>query len=245
LGRILAGAGYETSFPDRRGSGPNLRDRGHTPSASQLVRDVVDWLKHLRGAQPRLPTFLAGISWGGKLALIVAGRYPELVDGLALVCPGLMPRVGVSRTEKLQIAWALLTNRRKPFPIPLADPALFTANREAQAFIAADPHALRQATAGLLAASSFIDRMVRRSTRRVHQPVLLMLAGQDRIVDNQATRAFFDRLASQEKRIIEYPTGHHTLEFDPDPSRYAHDLVRWIDDCHQRNHAPLPAQTSG
>lgn len=33
LGRTLAEAGYETHFPDRRGSGANRADRGHTPSA--------------------------------------------------------------------------------------------------------------------------------------------------------------------------------------------------------------------
>ncbi len=73
---------------------------------------------------PGLPTALAGISWGGKLTAIVAGRHPELVNALALICPGLHPRVGVSRKERLQIAWAFFTNRRKTFPIPLSDPAL-------------------------------------------------------------------------------------------------------------------------
>ena len=40
--------------------------------------------------------------------------------------------------------------------------------------------------------------------------------------------AYFDRLASDRRRVIEYPEGHHTLEFDPDPSRYARDLVGWL-----------------
>ncbi len=110
-----------------------------------------------------LPTALAGISWGGKLTAIVAGRHPELVDALALICPGLHPRVGVSRKERLQIAWAFFTNRRKTFPILLSDPALFTASPEGQAFIADNPLSLRQGTAGLLAASFVIDRFVSRS----------------------------------------------------------------------------------
>jgi alpha-beta hydrolase superfamily lysophospholipase len=57
-----------------------------------------------------------------------------------------------------------------------------------------------------------------------------MLAGQDRIVDNARTRAYFDGVPSSKKRIIEYPEGHHTLEFDPDPSRYALDLADWLDE---------------
>jgi alpha-beta hydrolase superfamily lysophospholipase len=229
LGRQLAGAGFHTSFPDRRGSGPNQRDRGHAPSGRRLVKDIAEWVSHLRSDQPSLPTVLAGISWGGKLVVIAAARHPELIDAIALICPGLLPRVGVTRKEKLQIAWALLTNRRKLFPIPLSDPALFTANPAAQEYIAADPHRLRQATAGLLAASFFIDRMVQRAPRHVQQPALLMLAGQDRIVDNARTLEYFQRLATTHRQVIEYPEGHHTLEFEPDPTRYARDLIEWIE----------------
>jgi acylglycerol lipase len=230
LGRTLAASGYIASFPDRRGSGANTRDRGHTPSAGRLIKDLVEWLRAARAEHPGLPTALAGISWGGKLAAIVAGRHPELVDALALICPGLHPRVGVSRKERFQIAWAYLTNRHKTFPIPLTDPSLFTDSPEGRAFIAGDPLSLREGTAGLLAASFIIDRLVSRSPARIRQPALLMLAGQDRIVDNARTREYFGQLASQDRQLIEYPEGHHTLEFDPDPSRYALDLVAWLNE---------------
>src|SRR3954465_13232565 len=67
LGRTLASSGYGASFPDRRGSGANQAERGHTPSAGRLIRDLVEWLRTLRAENPRLPTALAGISWGAKL----------------------------------------------------------------------------------------------------------------------------------------------------------------------------------
>jgi len=233
LGRSLAAAGYSASFPDRRGSGANSRDRGHTPSARRLNLDVVEWLRAVRSEHAEQPIALAGISWGGKLAVIAAGRQPGLVDALALVCPGLHPRVGVSRRERLAIAWAFFTNRRKSFPIPLSDPALFTDSPDGQSFISADPYSLRQGTAGLLGASFIIDRLVARAPGRIHQPALLMLAGRDRIVDNARTLAYFERLASANREVIEYPEGHHTLEFDPEPSRYALDLVGWLDRHHR------------
>jgi acylglycerol lipase len=229
LGRTLASAGYDASFPDRRGSGANQRERGHAPSANRLIQDLVDWLETVRDEQPGSPVAVAGISWGGKLVVITAARKPKLVDAIALICPGLHPRVGVTRRERLQIAWAFLTNRRKMFPIPLSDPALFTANPKGQAFIAADPLSLHEGTAGLLAASFFIDRLVRGATANVRQPALLMLAGQDRIVDNAETLGYFQRLASTDREVIEYPEGHHTLEFEPDPSLYALDLIAWLD----------------
>jgi alpha-beta hydrolase superfamily lysophospholipase len=228
LGRVLAGRGYESIFPDRRGSGRNEVDRGHARSSGRLLADVAELLQALRDDNPSLPLALAGISWGGKLATITAARRPELVDALALICPGLHPQVDVTPGERARIALAFFTNRRKRFPIPLADPALFTDNPEAQTFIASDPLSLRTATAALLAASRFIDRGVRAARGKVRQPALLMLAGHDRIVDNARTRSYFEGIGSACSRVIEYPDGNHTLEFDPDPSRYALDLAEWL-----------------
>ncbi len=230
LGRRLAEAGFEAHFPDRRGSGVNRRERGHAPSARRLIDDLAELLTMLRAREPSAPLALAGISWGGKLAVIAAGWYPDRVDTLALICPGLHPRVGVRLSERLQIAGALLTGRsgKVTFPIPLNDPALFTASPAGQKFIASDPLGLRVGTAGLLAASFFIDGWVARVPRKVQQPCLLMLAGQDRIVHNDRTRTYFDRLASRHKETIVYPEGHHTLEFEPDPALYTRDLADWL-----------------
>jgi alpha-beta hydrolase superfamily lysophospholipase len=141
----------------------------------------------------------------------------------------LKPRVGVSFKERLAILLAFLTNRRKRFPIPLSDPALFTSNPDKRTFIAEDPLSIREGTASLMLASHWIDRWVKRIPQDVHQPVLLMLAEHDRIVDNAQTRAYFESLASPDKQLIEYPGAHHTLEFEPDPSRYARDLIAWLD----------------
>ena len=57
-----------------------------------------------------------------------------------------------------------------------------------------------------------------------------MLAGQDRIVDNARTLAYYRTLASPDRRVIAYPEAHHTLEFEPDASRYARDLIGWLDE---------------
>ena len=230
LGRTLAASGYETHFTDRRGSGANRQDRGHTPTTQRLLDDVAEFLADLQGRQPSAPVALAGISWGGKLAVVTAGEHPERLDALALICPGLHPRVDVSLGERLRIALAYFTRPMKTFPIPLSDPALFTANPAGQAYIASDPLGLRAATASLLAASRFLDRRVARIPARVDQPALLMLADQDRIVDNGRTITYWSRVGSPRKRVIRYPDGHHTLEFDPDPTRYARDLAGWLDE---------------
>jgi alpha-beta hydrolase superfamily lysophospholipase len=211
-----------------------------------LIDDIATLLDQTRAAWPGLPVVLGGISWGGKIVMALAARHPRSVDALALVCPGLRPRVGVTRRERLGVIAALLTGRKhaRRFPIPLADPALFTANPDAQAFLRQDPLSLRTGTAGLLATSFFLDRRVRRAPRRVPHPVLLMLAGQDRIVDNDQTLAYFDQIASLSRTLITYPVAHHTLDFEPEPepAHYVNDLVAWLDQLHlPQRPAPAPA----
>jgi alpha-beta hydrolase superfamily lysophospholipase len=169
------------------------------------------------------------ISWGGKLGAALQRRHPGLVDGLALLCPGFCPRVGPSLKQRLAILWSRLVAPRRPFPIPLNDPELFTASPDRQRFIREDPLGLRRATARLLIESVRLDGYLRVVPPHVRVPVLLLLAEHDRIIDNAPTRRFVERFASADKEVIEYPGAHHTLEFEPDPERFIGDLRRWLE----------------
>ena len=125
--------------------------------------------------------------------MIAAAKHPELVDALALICPGLHPRVDVARGERLRIALAFFTNRRKRsrsrWPTRRSSPTA----RRARPSSRPTRSACGRRRPSLLAASRFIDRGVARGRGKVRQPSLLMLAGHDRIVDNARTLAYFER----------------------------------------------------
>jgi len=227
----LAQAGFATSFLDRRGSGMNEAQRGDSPSFRRLLDDISEFLKARRPG--KLPVFLVGISWGGKLAAALERRHPGLVDGLALLCPGFFARVGPSLGQRLRILWSRLIRPTRLFPIPLNDPALFTAQPRWQQFLVEDPLRLHLASARLLLESARLDGYLRFCKKYVKVPVLLMLAGNDRIIANDRTRKYLERLASADKTTIEYPQAHHTLEFEPDPDNFINDLILWLE-----NHIP-------
>jgi alpha-beta hydrolase superfamily lysophospholipase len=224
----LCQAGYGVYYLDRRGSGLNQADRGDAPSFRRLLDDLNEFIGPLRTETPEIPVVLVACSWGGKLATALCRRHPEDVDALVLICPGMFPKVRPPLKQRLRIAWSRLLAPRRRFPIPLNDPTLFTATPLWREFIAKDPLALHEATARLLFESVRLDFYLRAAPPHVNVPVLLMLAEQDRIIDNLATRAFVERFASADKQIIEYADAHHTLEFEPDPDRFVEDLIQWL-----------------
>lgn len=251
----LSEAGYLVSFLDRRGAGMNEHKRGDTPGYRRLLDDLAEFIqlqrqpgiaeaaaavasalpRHPVARSPRhpvtcpLPLYLLAISWGGKLAVALQRRHPELVDGLILLCPGFFPRVGPSLGERVQIAWARLLSPWRRFPVPLQDAELFTATPRWQRFIREDPLSLRQATARFFAASVFLDRALRSAPAHVRVPVLLLLAGQDRVIDNDLTRRFANRFATDDLEVMEYPEAAHTLEFEVDPNPFIQDIRGWLD----------------
>jgi alpha-beta hydrolase superfamily lysophospholipase len=226
----LAAAGYDTAFLDRRGSGLNRAQRGDAPERWTFADDLGEFVDDARRRLPGKPVHLVAISWGAKLATAACIRRPGLVESLILMGPALASKVDVPFGDKLRTALALVTNPRRLFDVPLADARLFTDNPERIAFIERDPLSLRKVTARFLYETRRLDRFVRGRANEMRLPVLTMLAGRDRIVDNDATRKLFDRFASTDKQIVEYPDAAHTIEFELDPEPMRRDLIAWLNE---------------
>jgi alpha-beta hydrolase superfamily lysophospholipase len=224
----LCEAGFEVFFLDRRGSGLNPEQRGHVDSFHVLLDDLVLFISRVRVQEPRRPVILIGVSWGGKLAAAIAKDHPQLIDAVALLCPGLFPKIDPPWYQKIRIALARVYYRFRRFTIPLTDPELFTATPRWIEFVRNDPLSLHRATAAMLVASARLDWFLRDAPERIRMPVLLTQAGRDRIIDNPKTKAYFDRIATPNKQLVMYPNANHTLEFEPDPEPFIRDLVNWL-----------------
>lgn len=227
----LADAGYAVAWLDRRGSGASRSPRGDASHLDRLVNDVVQTVAWLdRQAFDGVAKVLTAVSWGGKLATLIAARRPELFQGLALLAPGLCTIVRANAVQRIALRTADAAGLgTREIPIPLDDPALFTDVREYQDFIRNDPLTLRRATVRFLRISLDLDEEIRRNVGRIQCPTLLMLAGQDRIVNNDATRQFVQRFGTDRRRMIEYAYARHTFEFEPDRDRVFQDLRAWLD----------------
>ncbi|NLF30124.1 MAG: alpha/beta hydrolase [Planctomycetes bacterium] len=223
----LAAAGHAVYSVTRRGSGTNVDARGHARSVGQLLDDLDRAVDAAVADSGRERVALAGISWGGKYAACWAldPRRAGRLAALALVAPGVVPRVTLPPDLRLAIAACAVVLPRQRFPIPLNDPALFTDTPERRQFIADDPHRLTAATARFLAVSRLMDRRLARAPAgAIETPTTLLLADRDRIIDNRATQTSLQRLTGGLLRTCTL-AGAHTLEFEPDPTAYFAALV--------------------
>lgn len=75
-------------MPDIRGHGHSDGDRGDTPAADQVWRDINTVVKHVRIKYPKLPIFIGGHSSGAGLALNYSSWDQRAsIDGYVFLAP--------------------------------------------------------------------------------------------------------------------------------------------------------------
>lgn len=229
--RHLAHAGHNVLQVDRRGCGRNSHPRGHAESPEQLLNDAAAARDALLRRTGQSRYHLVGASWGGKLAVAFYVSDPKGIASLSLTAPGLFPNVGASKDEMARIGFAMLYEPERSFRIPLDEPAYFSKDPRWQEFIARDPLTLRECTAGFYLASRRLDRLAVKLPQSGPVPIQVLLAGDERIVDNPRTEAFFRELAWPQCRLTPFPGARHSLEFEDCAERYLEELEAFIARC--------------
>jgi alpha-beta hydrolase superfamily lysophospholipase len=219
--------GVAVYAPDRRGSGRSGGPRGHLASYERALDDVRQLVRLAATDHPGTPVFLAASSWAAKLAVVYAARWPAPLSGLLLLGPGLLPTVNLPVARRARVVVGHLVTPMAGVPIPLT-PELYTANPAYVEAVRADPLRLLEATAQFFWQTARLDRQRRRASARLRLPLLLLQGEDDQMMDVPGTRGWFDRLDLEDKTYRAYPGAGHTLDFEPDRSRYLADLLAWL-----------------
>lgn len=220
----MACHGCDVYFADRRGSGLNGHQRGHADDAARLLNDVRQLIRIAREEHPHAGVTLLGLSWGGKLAAAFASRFPEDIDRLALLYPGLKSQFSPNRLQSALLKFAIRRDRKhRPVRLPFQSPELFTSQKNWQQFIQDDPLKLEWLTTGLVNAGVQLDQMLANS-EGVMLPTLLCLAGRDQLIDNQQTRRIVCDWPTESLNVRCFPDAQHTLEFEPEREGFVEQL---------------------
>jgi acylglycerol lipase len=215
--------------PDRRGSGRSGGPRGHLERYGRALDDVEEMVRLVSSEHRTTPVFLAASSWAAKLAVVYAAQRPGSLSGLLLLGPGLLPRVNLSPTRQLFVVVGHLVTPTARLPIPLT-PELYTANPPYVDFIRGDRLRLLEATTRFFWETARLDRQRGRASARLNLPLLVLQGEDDKMMEVAKTRRWFSRLGVQDKTYVAYPGAGHTLDFEPDRTRYLADMLGWLSD---------------
>jgi alpha-beta hydrolase superfamily lysophospholipase len=208
---LLRERGCASYLLDRRGSGLNRgQTPGDAPSAGVLLEDIRLFRRHLSGGPD---VHLVGLSWGGKLALAAAIDDPQAIRSVILITPGLRTRLSLSPSSVAALLLGLLGGGRNSIKLPL-EPEMFTDSPELLEFIRRDPLRLRRVTGRFLMASRALDRLIARRIGEIHLPILLILAGKDRIIDNEGVLEVLSHLRPGQLLLRRYEEAIHSIQFD-------------------------------
>jgi acylglycerol lipase len=237
----LNSQGVAVYGPDRRGSGRSGDPRGHLERYGRALDDVEEMVRLVSAEHGTTPIFLAASSWAAKLAVVYAAQRPASLSGLLLLGPGLLPKVNLSPPRQLLVVVGHLAAPTARLPIPLT-PELYTANRPYVDFIRGDRLRLLEATTRFFWETARLDRQRGRASGHLNLPLLVLQGDDDKMMDVAKTRRWFSRLGVEDKTYVAYPGAGHTLDFEPDRSRYLADMLTWLSD---RLPSGSPAPTGG
>ncbi len=221
VARHLACQGLSVCAFDRPGWGRSPGKRGDLAAYAEAVAQVAEMATRLRERCGQV--HLAGLSWGGMLALYTALRRGPLFDSLTLIAPGIHALSDPGLLRKTRIAGSILAGSGAadvPLDIKVDD---FTGIPEFTRYIAGDECRIKAVSARFCLETLKMRQFIARNMgRRKLLPAQLLLAEHDRIIDNAATRALLHRHLDQ---VTVYAGARHSLVFEK-PREVAMDIAR-------------------
>ncbi|MCK5344767.1 MAG: alpha/beta fold hydrolase, partial [Candidatus Heimdallarchaeota archaeon] len=193
LSEYFVSKGISTYSIELRGFGETTTRKGHIDSFDSYFDDIHCLFMIIKNENPSKKIFIAGESMGGLLGFLMCGTEPDLFDGVICLAPAFASRLPVTLFMYADIVMARFMCPKKKFTVRIT-PAMCTRDPECQKMLEDDPREIRFATANLLCeiARAEVSAVVFKD--KIKCPVLFSLAGQDKVVNVQASEKIFEFL---------------------------------------------------
>jgi alpha-beta hydrolase superfamily lysophospholipase len=225
----FAARGFPSYALELRGFGRTPeRPRGHVDSFRVYDRDILA-LRRLIGIEyPERKVFLLGESLGGLIVFNLCARHPEEFSGQVLIAPAFKNGMKFPLSAYLTLVSHVLIQPRKTVAVPFTS-AMCTRDSDYQAAMDANPDEVREASLKLLMNTMGEQRRARKTALATAVPVLFLVPGDDRLVDERAGLKLYTRIGPADKTIIEYPGMLHALSIDRGRERVFDDILGWTE----------------
>lgn len=228
FGERMAEFGCSTFILDLRGHGHSEGRRGHVQRFDVYLQDIERFRREVQGSTPPgKPTFLIGHSMGALIVLRYLQQYDPPFRGAVLSAPWLGTMVQVPRW-KVTAARAL--DRVLPaLPMPASIPSEYLSHdRTVVERYRHDPLVHGRITPRLFVETAEAMRLAVEQSDRVRVPLLVLLAGQDHLVDTRRALTFARSLRQTDVTVRVYPDFYHELFLEIEREIVYQDMRAWL-----------------
>lgn len=219
--------GYGIYALDHRGHGRSSGIRGHVSSFLHFRDDLAAFIRKIIEETGHEKVVLVGHSMGGLIAISYSLRYPETLSRLILSSPGLKTHTPPPKIkEKLGKVLARVA------------PTLLMSNEIDPSHVSRDPKVVKDYVSDPLVhnrvSPKFYVEFLRETARVLQEatwisiPLLLMQAGDDRLVSVGASKEFFAKTGSRKKDLKVYDGHYHEIFNEPEKEQVFGDMEVWL-----------------
>ena len=216
---------WNVILPDFRGHGRSGGVRTFVRDFSEYVSDVETVRTHFQLAPEQ--TALFGHSMGGLVTVRHSQKFLGHFAAVALSSPLLALKVAVPVTKVAVGRMVSLVAPQTRFKTEV-NPYDATRNPDARDIRLHDPLSVRTITAGWYFSMKRALREAWADAPLFAHPLLILQAGQDRIVDPEAPARWMERIASTDARLHRRDEDYHELLNEPGWEETAQVLAEWL-----------------
>ncbi|HEY8605713.1 MAG TPA: lysophospholipase [Noviherbaspirillum sp.] len=224
VARFFSTRGWSVRMYDHRGHGRSGGPRGDTPDHEAMLRDAKRVMDDFASGLDQ-PPLLFGHSMGGLFAAAFATAGLAPLRGLVLSSPAL--GIALSPPQKMLLA-----------SLGAVTPGLPMPNGLQTRYLSHDPAVVKAYETDPLVHARITPRMLRCMLRTIDDahngapslaiPTLMLVSGDDRMVDARGSDAFFARLRPGIGTLHRYPDFYHEVFNEVKAQRAFDDLDRWM-----------------
>lgn len=220
--------GWHVAAYDQRGHGRTPGRRGDY-LFDDLVDDLGRFVAVTRDRYPELPIFLVAHSLGALVALAWAGRTEEPgVRGMALSSPPIALARDVSPWYRAGIRALARILPRLPVPRG-SDPGRLTRDPDRRAALEADPLRHGTMTPRAMVSTEAAMEEVRAHPGAIRVPLLVLVAGDDRVASAPEAVAWSRRLEEPDVTVERIAGAYHEILNDLGREQAWDRILDWCD----------------
>ena len=225
---IMLPRGYVIYAEDHRGYGRSQGVRGHCEKFQDYIDDLHNFVDWVQQQHPGQEIIMIGHSLGGLITLDFALKYPEKLAAVVVSSPVLAQKTPVAGLE----LWLVrkLSRILPTFPIRNKTSGDSLSHEiGVDSGFDADPLCTHRVTPRFF--TELTAAMVRtlNAAPNFTLPLLMLLAGDDKLVDPEVSRQFYDKVTFPHKKLIRYEGFYHELFNEIDRLRVFDDLNNWLE----------------